>query len=207
MESLDLQKQWNNLVVASGIEIGSTRVYFNDLCQAYGEPHRHYHTLDHINQMLHWLNEAGVDDTAALWATWYHDYVYSPGKKDNESRSGVKAGEVLLELGVHSSVVDRVVIMIEATRDHKTMGLVDNNLHFVLDADMAILGVEEQRYEQYREAVRKEFKSVPCFLYKRGRNSFLESVLNQEKIFVSSWFQERFEVRARENIKMELSIL
>lgn len=204
MESLDLQKQWNNLVVASGIEIGAARGHFNDLCQAYGEPHRHYHTLDHINQMLHWLNQAGVVDTAALWAAWYHDYVYNPGKKDNEGKSAVRAGTVLSELGVGADVVVRVAQMIEATKSHKVNGIVDSSIDLLLDADMAILGVTEHSYDQYCQAVRKEFKSVPGFLYRRGRKAFLGSVLDQRRIYTSEWFYDRFEERARINLSVEL---
>ena len=97
-------------------------------------------------------------------AAWYHDYVYNPGKKNNEARSGVKAGEVLTMLGIEPSISNRVVKMIEATKDHKVEGVIDSNLNLLLDADMAILGVEEQLYEEYWLAVRKEFKSVPGFL-------------------------------------------
>lgn len=207
MEGLTLEQQWNRLVVASGAEVSASQSHFSDLCQAYEEPHRYYHTLDHIAQMLNWLDEAGVDDSAALWATWYHDYVYNPGKKDNEARSGVHASIVLSDMGVEASVVERVVRIIEATKDHKVDGVIDQHLHSVLDADMSILGVPETQYEQYCSAVRSEFKSIPNFLYKRGRKSFLKSVLKQENIYSSDWFFERFEVQARNNIEMELARL
>lgn len=66
-ENMNLQRERNKLVVASGLEAGLAQGYFDDLCQAYSESHRHYHTLDHLHQMLQWINEAGVDDTEALW--------------------------------------------------------------------------------------------------------------------------------------------
>jgi len=205
MESFTLEQRWNRLVAASGAEISAAQSHFSNLCQAYTEPQRHYHTLDHITQMLNWLDEAGVDDVAALWAAWYHDWVYNPGKKDNEARSGVQASAVLSEIGVEASIIGRVVRIIEATKDHKVDGAADQVLHFVLDADMAILGVPEQQYEQYCSAVRSEFKSVPNFLYKRGRKKFLQSVLKQEKIYSTDWFFERFEAQARINVELELS--
>ncbi len=207
MECLDLQVEWNSLATASGIEIGLAEHHFDTLCKAYSEPHRHYHTLDHISQMLLWLSDAGVKDSAVLWAAWYHDYVYNPGKKDNEALSATQADLTLSELGVDSSIVTRVVQMIEATKDHKVEGRVDHSVGLLLDADMAILGVPEYDYEQYCLAVRAEHKSIPGFLYRRGRKNFLESVLEQEKIYYSHWFYERFERRARINIEIELSRL
>ena len=42
----------------------------------------------------------------------------------------------------------------------------DIELATFLDADMAILGVEPEAYQAYAEAVRKEHKHIPGFLYR-----------------------------------------
>lgn len=55
------------------------------LCQRYTEPHRHYHTLNHVHAMLGALD--GIAGSIGLdfgrldlieMAIWFHDIVYDP---------------------------------------------------------------------------------------------------------------------------------
>ena len=64
--------------------------WFHRLVQAYGEPHRHYHTLTHIVKMLNALREFGKDlqhHEEVELAIWFHDAVYDPQRTDNEEAS------------------------------------------------------------------------------------------------------------------------
>lgn len=64
---------------------------------AYSNPHRHYHTLNHIDDMLEMLDDLlpGDDDTIrgeraiVELAVWFHDVVYDPvqGAPANELQS------------------------------------------------------------------------------------------------------------------------
>jgi predicted metal-dependent HD superfamily phosphohydrolase len=59
---------------------------FNTL---YSEPHRHYHTLVHVQDLLtkfeqyKFLVEAHEEIEAAIW---FHDALYDPTRYDNEER-------------------------------------------------------------------------------------------------------------------------
>lgn len=60
------------------------------LVQAYGENHRHYHTMSHVLDMLKTLDESKENlehaDDVEL-AIWFHDAVYVPHRNDNECAS------------------------------------------------------------------------------------------------------------------------
>ena len=57
-----------------------------ELTQRYSEPHRHYHTLEHLDACLRHL--AGVQDQLErpqeiACALWFHDAIYAVCASDN----------------------------------------------------------------------------------------------------------------------------
>lgn len=76
-----------------------------------------------------------------------------------------------------------------------------------MDADLSILGKSSQVYLEYTKQIRKEYSIYPHFLYKPGRKKALEHFLALESIFKTEYFKKKYEIRARENIEFELSIL
>jgi predicted metal-dependent HD superfamily phosphohydrolase len=180
--------------------------FFEQLLCAYTQSHRHYHTCTHLLQMLGVLGEAGVDDDAVYWATFYHDYCYIPGKSDNEQKSAAIALEQLSAMGVERRICDSVAALIIATRDHH-IHCADQVAAMFLDADMAILGAAPTDYSAYAEGVRREFSSVPSFLFNIGRRRFLRESLARERIYASDWFFSRYEQMARANVRAELESL
>jgi predicted metal-dependent HD superfamily phosphohydrolase len=201
-----LQLHWDQLLSASPTPAGCSERAFAELCCAYREPHRHYHTLQHLEHMLGLVYASGNVQPAALWATWYHDVVYQPGRSDNEQRSADHARVILTQLNIPQPIIAHTEQIILATRSHTFAGT-DAVLQGVLDADMAILGTAPDRYRQYCEQVRREFALAPEPLFRQGRRHFLEQVLAQSRIFATDWFWQRFEVQARENLASELAAL
>ena len=199
-----LQLCWSQLLQAAQIPAPSGATAFDELCHAYQEEHRHYHTLVHIEHMLGLVYDSGNAQPAALWATWYHDFIYRPGWSDNEARSAEHARQVLTRLQVAEPIIERCEHIILATRSHTFAGS-DAELQGVLDADMAILGAPPQRYLEYCAEVRREFALIPEPAFRRGRRDFLEQVLAQSRIFATEWFWQRFEAQARDNLKNELA--
>ena len=71
-------------------ESAMAETIYGRLIEFYGEPHRHYHTLNHIRHCLRELDRAATlitDPDAVEMALWFHDAIYQPGAKDNERRS------------------------------------------------------------------------------------------------------------------------
>ena len=116
---------------------------FADLVARYGEPSRHYHTLDHIRAVLGHVDALWPDAPLALeLAAWLHDVVYDSRAADNEERSADYARALLPALGVAESTIDETARLILLTRSHEA-GPGDRAGQTLLDADLAILSASE----------------------------------------------------------------
>ena len=82
-------------------------------------------------------------DETVLAAVWFHDAVYDG--QANEERSAALARRALTELGFSASSIADVETLILATKTHAEDGLPENACEF-LDADLAILGSDPDRY-------------------------------------------------------------
>lgn len=189
-----------------GFDPASAGALLTSLVNAYSEPHRHYHTLSHLEHMFAKQDQAGLDDPACHWATWFHDFVYAPGKTNNEELSADIAVRHLSELGMRSSLIKRTEALIRSTQHHDCDPQ-DQIAHLFLDSDMSILGEVPQLYAQYVHGIRQEFSKVPRFLFNRGRKAFLEDTLDRERIYLSDHFRGNYEAGARRNLSQELSSL
>lgn len=177
--------------------------YLHGLIAAYSEPHRHYHTLKHIMHVIDLLKEADVDDDAVYLAALYHDFAYHPGKDDNERHSANIAYLQLHSMGFSEAVINRVNMLIMATKHH-TIDPGDLSGSLFIDADMAILSSPANQYQEYAKNIRKEYSELPDDIYKNGRELFLEKLLSSNRIFITDWFYSSCEAIARLNIKKEL---
>lgn len=172
--------------------------WWAELEARYSEPHRHYHTLTHIEHMLDLLPHA---DETVLAAVWFHDAVYGAG--NDEEQSAALARAALAELRFPPDAVDAVEALILATKSHDLAGVPLPHRAF-LDADLAILGTDAARYDAYVDGVRREYSYVPEALFRDARAAILRRFLSRPRIYATEEFQEKFERRARENIEREL---
>jgi len=58
-------------------------------------------------------------------------------------------------------------------------------------------------YDQYKAAIRAEYRIYPDILYRKGRKKVLEHFLERDQIYYTSVFQAR-EEKARANLEREL---
>jgi predicted metal-dependent HD superfamily phosphohydrolase len=200
-----LATRWSSLMQACHVEPALAAPHLEALVAAYGEPHRAYHRLDHVAHVFAELDAVPLLDASVEWATWYHDVVYHPGQRDNETLSAALARTTLAALGVQR-LEQRVVQLIEATRLHRA-DTDDAAALLFLDADLAILGAESPAYRRYAEGVREEHRAIPSFLYAMGRRAFLRELLGRPSIFMTPHFRERYDRQARENLRSELAQL
>ncbi len=201
-----LKARWQKLLKESHVSEWNDDQLFQEIVSAYSESHRFYHTLNHLNQLFEELDLCESVTNEMLWAVWYHDYVYKPGAKTNEKKSAVQAEESMRKLGAPQSSIDKVIALIMTTETHQSQND-DIDTQLFLDADMSILGSDEEVYLEYCIAVKQEHSSIPKFLFNRGRRKFLSTVLKQKSIFLSPYFKEKYEQVARENIKKELTLI
>ena len=185
------------LALRHGAAADAAERWWRELETRYSEPHRHYHTLRHIEEMLDLLPHA---DETVLMAVWFHDAVY--GGERNEERSAELAREALTELRFPS--IETVEELILATKTHHP-SQVAARFHAFLDADLAILGSAPARYDEYAGQIRREYAHVPEAMFREGRASVLRTFLARPAIFATSEFRGRFEAQARANMQREIS--
>jgi predicted metal-dependent HD superfamily phosphohydrolase len=182
---------------------------FEQILIRYGEDGRHYHTLDHVIQVLDAIAELrplAQDYTAVQLAAWFHDIIYNPQMADNEAQSAAYAESVLMELSVPAETIRKVSQMIRATADH-TNPANDPDTTILLDADLAILGSNEAGYLVYSQAIRREYAHVPEAAYRNGRIAALNRFLKRPRIYHTPLLYERLEAQARANMMREIGRL
>jgi predicted metal-dependent HD superfamily phosphohydrolase len=183
------------------LSLGSRDVaerWLRELQGRYSEPHRHYHTLAHVEHMLELLPHA---DETVVAAVWFHDAIYDGPR--NEERSAELASQALGELGFAGDRIALVERMILATKRHERGDLPESALAF-LDADLAILGSDRNRYDEYVRQVRQEYAHVPDEAFRTGRDAILRAFAERERLYFTDEFFARFEEPARANLQREL---
>jgi predicted metal-dependent HD superfamily phosphohydrolase len=191
---------WNEGFWALGVV--PPKEAFASLMARYREPHRHYHGVSHLDSCLRELEPArgaGSRIGEVLLALLFHDAIYDPTSSENEAQSAVLAEQVLRDAEASSDVIERIVRMIRATKDHDARGDADTAL--LLDTDLSILGADEAVYESFEEAIRSEYAFVPEALFREGRRAVLQGFLNRPRIFLTDVFHQRLESQARLNLQ------
>lgn len=198
---------WVDMAASFSLPEDKSIEIFMLLGNQYKENTRHYHNWEHIKAMIKGLDNypEEINDRLSIeLAIWFHDAIYVPLRKDNESRSAKFFYEQLSSY-LPIERTRKVITYIEATKSHtKTT---DNDLQVLLDLDLAILGQTKTLYQNYAKQVREEFGYVPNFLYKRGRKLVLKNFLERPSIYQTSFFKEQLEEQARQNMKEELESL
>lgn len=144
--SPSLHAAWSQLAADLALSPALADETWQALIARYSEPHRAYHSLEHIAQLLevfaqHTHAGAGVgaqkehalkpnqtvrDSIAVRLAIWFHDLVYSVydpvassiGAADDEERSAVDFLEFAARAALPHALVCRVVRMIMGTKRH-----------------------------------------------------------------------------------------
>ncbi len=199
-------ERWAQLMQALGLPQSVDT--FVALLRAYGEKHRAYHNAAHIAACLRLLDE--VADSAARpreieLALWFHDAIYRPFSSHNEQRSADWAARFLRGCAAPAAMVERICAMIMATRHSGAVAGGDQAL--LVDIDLSILGASPDVYAQFEHGVRREYRWVPRWLYRRQRRQLLAGFLARNSIYHCADFRERFEAHARSNLQRALAEL
>ena len=96
-----LHANWTAAWQALGVAAPDDALRF-ELQRRYGEPQRHYHTMQHLGECLAWFDReqalAERPGEVAL-ALWFHDAIYDVHAHDNEARSADWARQALQAAG------------------------------------------------------------------------------------------------------------
>lgn len=197
------QRKWNDLCQRLGVKDDGGLC--SDLSSRYAESHRAYHNLQHIMHCLEEFDTArdlARSPDAVELAIWYHDAVYDPRSKENESRSAELAAAAIRGAGLPGEFGKKVSILILATTKHDSS--VDEDAPVMVDVDLSILGQPRQRFDEYERQIRKEYDWVSGEVFAVGHASVLRSLLKRPTIYATEFFQRRYEQQARSNLQNSL---
>ncbi|WP_084958138.1 metal-dependent phosphohydrolase [Thermoactinospora rubra] len=177
-----------------------------ELVARWAEPHRRYHTLDHLLAVLHALDALEAEDPQAVrLAAWFHDAVYEGRPGWDEERSAQLAQARLPRLGVPPGRVREVARLVRLTAAHDRVRPGDRNGEALCDADLAVLAGDD--YDAYARAIREEYRHVPDEAFRRGRRAVLTRLLAAPRLYRTDAAHRRWEERARRNMAAELADL
>jgi predicted metal-dependent HD superfamily phosphohydrolase len=166
-----------------------------ELTRLYCEPHRRYHGLVHIAEMLETGRALDLDDDQ-VWAVWFHDAIYDPRRPDNEARSAELAAERLRAIGWPADGIERVRRIVLDTCGHQASS---EHSWKVLDLDLSPLAAPRARFEKNSRDLAEEYAHLDAQALREGRAKFAEGFLARERLFYTPW-GERLEAQARENL-------
>ncbi len=203
MDQLDVRfrKLWNDLSLH-----GEPYEAWNFLQLKYRE-NRHYHTLDHIAYGLEMIdiitepverihNDRGKN--LVKFAFWWHDCM------PDEVRSSDIA-ELFLHVGHLPQAIPFVRRCIGFTSHKEEPSAYWHSV--MVDADLAILGANRDKFDEYEIGVRKEYAKVPDVVYAAERVKILNSFLTRKSIYYTLYCQRELEAKARENLSYSIEKL
>ena len=197
-----LQQRWHTTVAPLLPEPDAT---WQKLATLYSEPHRHYHTLDHVAACLKWLDHyrhLADDPLTVELALWAHDVVYDPRASDNEARSADWFAEHFASSTLTKDQKNRVHTLILATiHPHPPT---DMDLALLQDIDLGILGSDAELYDCYEVWIRQEYAFVSEEAFGEGRRAVLQGFLDSQVIYHTLALREKLELPARNNLSRTL---
>jgi pantetheine-phosphate adenylyltransferase len=167
------------------------------LVDAWNEPHRYYHTMEHLHTLVRLLETTystypvntvadmvarerfDKDNESVLLALIFHDIVYEIGAKDNEAKSVEYMREFLrpyIGPGGYDIDVDKAARLIMATADHNT-SYVDPLERQIVELDLYPLRLKGGELVRYEQQIFREYQSAPIEQYVDGRCAFLRTML------------------------------
>lgn len=172
---------------------------YDDLVACYGEAHRRYHTLHHIDDCLErfdGVEHLPPDPCAVELALWFHDVIFAAPARDNERRSA----QFYLErsAGAAPRFCRRVCSMIIASNHVGAMSRPDES--YMRDIDLAGFGHPWPSFRATTDVVRAEYLHLSDAQFAAGMSSFFAILLARRSIFHSEHFRNACEATARANI-------
>ena len=155
------------------------KLNYNILLSMWNESHRHYHNLNHLNDLIEQINESKSkysekEYEKLMLTALFHDCVYDPMSSTNEEDSA----NFLMECVVDKSNSDVLEVkqMILDTKTHQsTTNLSEKFNHY----DMSIVEKDFDQLLEWENGISEEFSVYTKDEYKVGRLKFLESLLDK----------------------------
>jgi predicted metal-dependent HD superfamily phosphohydrolase len=199
-------ERWHNLMQSFGFAQNETT--YTALVNAYREPQRAYHTEAHLDDCLTKFALVRSDATHAHeieLALWFHDAVYQPYQSGNEEKSAAWALDFLQSNQAPPDVIARVEALILATKHNAPA--TTNDATLLVDCDLSILGAPSDEYDLFEKNIRREYRWVPFFLYRKKRVEILQSFSQREPLYLHPKLAAMWEAPAKANLARAIEVL
>lgn len=144
----------------------------SDVINLYNEPHRFYHTIDHIKDVLNDLHGSDLLKHDELFlAAIFHDIIYNPQSGSNEEDSADYFLQAAKSSTLNIDQKKHIVQLILDTKNHKPT--VKFSEEFIR-ADLAIFNGSFDKLIKYEKQIFKEFQFVDYKDYKIKRIEILK---------------------------------
>ncbi|KAJ5072901.1 hypothetical protein M0811_09347 [Anaeramoeba ignava] len=180
--------------------------------QKYNEKQRFYHNQNHIENILLIFNSFLLENDKfnekskqiIELSAIFHDLIYDPQSKENELNSVKLFKEFSKEINLENQMIEKIERIILATQENHAIFSTESDLELkiFLDLDYSILGSNKEEYQEYKNAIRKEYSHFNDKEFKEGRLKFIKNVL-KNKIFLTDYFEDKFEEKAKKNLEEE----
>lgn len=180
---------------------------YQQLIGLYGQNHRVYHTLTHIESCFKIFRDV-VDqvenpDALAL-AIWFHDAIYEIDASDNEQRSAdwfMKESNGIFPDRLRNRVYSHIMATLHCGKeiDHP-----DGQI--MVDIDLFSFGKPWPEFLQDSQKVRAEKSDVSDQEFYRKQCGFQKFLLRRPRFFQSDYFFRHYESRARQNLADFMSL-
>lgn len=150
----------------------------NIILAMWNESHRHYHNLNHLNDLIGQINEnkskySEKEYEKLILTALFHDCVYDPMRSDNEEKSAEFFIECVVDKS-NSDVLEVKQIILDTKTHQATTNLSESFNHY----DMSIVERDFDQLLEWEMGIREEYKDYGDS-YKEGRLKFLESLLDK----------------------------
>jgi len=187
-------RYWRPLGARQGLGDG----VFERLVAAYGEPHRHYHTLVHIVEMLDCLDQSrhlAVDEDAVALAVWFHDAIYDSTVAHGANEAA--SADLLSDLCPVAAAVPAHAMILHSAHHGPSD---DPDTRLFCDLDLYRLAGPLATFLRHGDDVRAEYGWVSDEAWASGRASFMGGMLKRPAIYQTDYWRDRLEADARRNI-------
>jgi len=199
-------QRWNAAWSAAELQPPASEVHASLLAR-YAEPHRAYHTRQHLDEclgLLEELRDATTRPGEIALALWFHDAIYDTTRHDNEALSAQWLLQVAKAAGATPDICARLEALVMVTCHRTAPSGPDACL--LVDIDLAILGAPPARYDEYERQIRQEYAWVPEAIFRGKRRELLREFLARPRIYATAALS-RLEEPARANLKRAVTEL
>lgn len=145
---------------------------------AWHEPHRKYHSINHLKEILEYLkkhnsNVHPVDYDSLLLTAFFHDCYYNPRDNKNNEDESIKRFLSSFKDDHNYRIKNAVIEMIEATKYRKKPNAYLTRIFWEADNSGFCKGYEHLLKNE--KLIRQEFIHIPKKIYKKKRVDFLKT--------------------------------